>query len=165
MSSHESETKFKFILKHKPYLDAIYCDMIEESKSTNNNDSNSNSNSNDWSKYNNMRTYLITCLKDKIVKLTDWGFADIPRSHLSNCALDIAPFGNTCFVSVARQKLHPFDQETYHIKNNKYALIKSSLIGILKSYCNGKCNLHNDSILCMVNAIWHNSSIGFCLEM
>ncbi len=44
MSSHESETKFKFILKHKPYLDAIYCDMIEESESTNNNDSDSNSN-------------------------------------------------------------------------------------------------------------------------
>eukprot|EP01083_Nonionella_stella_P224564 799252_1 len=43
MSSHESETKFKFIFKHEPYRDNIYDDMIEEDDN-NNMDNNGNDN-------------------------------------------------------------------------------------------------------------------------
>jgi len=109
LSSHESETKFQFMLRDRPFLDSID-DKLQQMTLRK-----------AGGKFiSDARTYLITCSKDKSVKLTDCGFADIPRSHLSSCALDIAPFGNTCFVSVPRQKLHPFDQETYRHDFDQY---------------------------------------------
>jgi len=97
------ETKFEFLLRDRPFL----------SRDDGDADADENENEEVDGDSNNAKTYLITCSKDKSIKLTDCGYADIPRSHLSNCALDIAPFGDSCFVSVARQKLHPFDRETY----------------------------------------------------
>ena len=117
LSSHKNETKFTFLWRDRPFRDSVPEQHEREMQEREERDLEYRG-ANKFT--GDARTYLITCSKDKSIKLTDCGFADIPRSHLSSCALDIAPFGSTCFVSVPRQKLHPFDQETYQHDFDRY---------------------------------------------
>ena len=124
LSSHKLETKFKFMLRDRPFRDmppaatlsspALHKSGYELEQER----VRMRADSMEYRKdrfIGDARTYLITCSKDKSVKLTDCGFADIPRSHLSSCALDIAPFGDTVLYHTG--KVHPTIAKHHDFEN------------------------------------------------